>query len=116
MRRYLREPDALGTAGGLYYFRDTILSPMPDNSGNHDEQVQAFFVMNGDVCADFPLNEMLDMHFNSQQIQSVLITVMVTETTREQSVEYGMLNVYLISGNFYTDTKKVSHYICHKII
>lgn len=73
---------------------------MPDNDDSHNEQVQAFFVMNGDVCADFPLNEMLDMHFNSQQNQSVLITVMVTETTREQSIEYGMLNVYLISGNF----------------
>lgn len=98
--RYLREPDALGTAGGLYYFRDTILSPMHDDNGSHNEQVQAFFVMNGDVCADFPLNEMLDLHFNSQQNQNILITVMVTETTREQSIEYGMLYVYLISGNF----------------
>lgn len=47
--------------------------------------------MNGDVCADFPLEDMLDMHFNNrQQNQPVLITVMATETTRQQSVQYGM--------------------------
>jgi len=95
--RYLREPDALGTAGGLYHFRDTILAPLADN-GSEDEQVQAFFVMNGDVCADFPLDEMLDMHFNNhrhqpqhQPKQPVLITVMATETTRQQSVHYGII-------------------------
>jgi len=85
----------LGTAGGLYHFRDTILAPLDNNEG---EQVQAFFVMNGDVCADFPLDEMLHMHFTNnshqsqhQQKQPVLITVMATETTRQQSVHYGML-------------------------
>jgi NDP-sugar pyrophosphorylase family protein len=35
----------LGTAGGIYHFRDQIRAGNPD----------AFFVMNGDVCADFPL-------------------------------------------------------------
>lgn len=79
----MREPDALGTAGGLYYFRDTILSPL------ENEQIQAFFVMNGDVCSDFPLKEMLDVHFKSHQNQPVIATVMATETTRHQSVHYG---------------------------
>lgn len=91
MLRYLREPSALGTAGGLYYFRDTILEPLDNN-----EPIEAFFVMNGDVCADFPLGEILNMHFNfnskscHEQNQPVLVTVMATETTREQSVHYGM--------------------------
>lgn len=93
----------MGTAGGLYHFRDTILAPLGNTDGSEGEQVQAFFVMNGDVCADFPLDEMLDMHFNNnnnpqsqhQQKQPVLITVMATETTRQQSVHYGMLyNIY----------------------
>lgn len=94
----MREPDALGTAGGLYYFRDTILAPV--DNGRNTEDIEAFFVMNGDVCADFPLDEMLDMHFNShhqksqhQLNQQVLITVMATETTRQQSVHYGMFNL-----------------------
>lgn len=50
--RYLQEFTALGTAGGLYHFRDQIRSGNPE----------AFFVLNGDVCADFPLVEMLDFH------------------------------------------------------
>jgi len=91
----LREPDALGTAGGLYYFRDTILSPMCDNNDSENKHVDAFFVMNGDVCADFPFIEMLDIHFNKQQNQPVFITVMATETTREQSIQYGKLYVFL---------------------
>lgn len=100
--RYLREPDALGTAGGLYHFRDVILAPLDNSKDNKDGQVQAFFVMNGDVCADFPLEDMLDMHFKNrqqpqhQQNQPVLITVMATETTRQQSVQYGKINLYLI--------------------
>nr|CAD7265868.1 unnamed protein product [Timema shepardi] len=50
--RYLQEFTALGTAGGIYHFRDQIRSGNP----------QAFFVLNGDVCADFPLVEMLEFH------------------------------------------------------
>lgn len=43
--RYLQEFTALGTAGGLFHFRDQIRCGNPE----------AFFIMNGDVCADFPL-------------------------------------------------------------
>ncbi|KTF79759.1 hypothetical protein cypCar_00027315 [Cyprinus carpio] len=48
--RYLQEYAALGTGGGIYHFRDQILSGGPE----------AFFVMNADVCSEFPLPEMLD--------------------------------------------------------
>ena len=50
--RYLQEYTSLGTAGGLHHFRDQIRSGNPD----------AFFVLNGDVCADFPLKEMQEFH------------------------------------------------------
>lgn len=50
--KYLQEFTALGTAGGLYHFRDQIRFGKPD----------AFFVMNGDVCADFPLEELYQFH------------------------------------------------------
>lgn len=39
----------LGTGGGLYHFRDQILAGGPE----------AFFVLNADVCSDFPLSAML---------------------------------------------------------
>ncbi|NWI18482.1 GMPAA guanyltransferase, partial [Crypturellus soui] len=48
--RYLQEYAALGTGGGIYHFRDQILSGGPE----------AFFVLNADVCSEFPLQEMLD--------------------------------------------------------
>lgn len=53
-RRYLQEFAAMGTAGGIYHFRDQILSGGPS----------AFFLMNADVCSEFPLLEMLRFHGN----------------------------------------------------
>uniref|UniRef100_A0A2D4G2M6 Nucleotidyl transferase domain-containing protein n=1 Tax=Micrurus corallinus TaxID=54390 RepID=A0A2D4G2M6_MICCO len=50
--RYLQEYAALGTGGGIYHFRDQILSGNP----------AAFFVLNADVCSEFPLEEMLAFH------------------------------------------------------
>lgn len=52
--RYLQEFTMLGTAGGMYHFRDQI------RAGN----TSAFFVLNGDVCADFPLQELYDFHMS----------------------------------------------------
>lgn len=42
----------LGTAGGMYHFRDQIRAGNPT----------AFFVLNGDVCSDFPLEELYNFH------------------------------------------------------
>jgi NDP-sugar pyrophosphorylase family protein len=52
LKRYLREYQALGTAGGLYHFRDEILRGNP----------QQFFVMHVDIACSFPLEEMLKAH------------------------------------------------------
>ena len=49
---YLREFRALGTAGGLYHFRDSILRGKP-------EQI---FILNADICSSFPLAEMQAFH------------------------------------------------------
>ena len=67
--RYLQEYTSLGTAGGIYHFRDRILAGDPDS----------FFVMNGDVCAQFPLQEMVD--FAAESVcTSPLITLVYTLT------------------------------------
>lgn len=52
MFRYLQEFAALGTGGGIYHFRDQILCGGPS----------AFFLMNADVCSEFPLQDMLHFH------------------------------------------------------
>ncbi|XP_023328485.1 mannose-1-phosphate guanyltransferase alpha [Eurytemora carolleeae] len=76
--RYLQEYSPLGTAGGIYHFRDQIRAGNPD----------AFFVMNGDVCADFPLKPMLEFH---QGKVDCIATMMGTEATRQQSVNFGCI-------------------------
>lgn len=87
--RYLQEFTPLGTAGGMYHFRDQIRAGCPEN----------FFVMNGDVCADFPLQDLLESHRESK----ALLTIMATEATRQQSLNYGCI-VLAKDG-------KVSHYV-----
>lgn len=77
--RYLQEYTALGTAGGIYHFRDQIKSGDPE----------AFFLINGDVCGDFPLFEMAKFH--KEQNSAALVTVLGTEATRQQSQQYGCI-------------------------
>lgn len=89
--RYLQEFTALGTGGGIYHFRDQIRCGNPD----------AFFVLNGDVCADFSLDEMLEFH---KALPNGLVTVMGTEATRQQSVFYGC-----IVRN--QQTSEITHYV-----
>ncbi|EEB13773.1 glucose-1-phosphate adenylyltransferase, putative [Pediculus humanus corporis] len=89
--RYLQEFTPLGTAGGLYHFRDQIKIGNP----------KAFFVLNGDVCMNFPLQELLDAH---QLHEDALGTIVVTEATRQQSLNYGCV---VLNKN----TSEVAHYV-----
>ncbi|GLH13562.1 hypothetical protein R5R35_002286 [Gryllus longicercus] len=90
--RYLQEFTALSTAGGIYHFRDQIRCGNPE----------AFFVMNGDVCADFPLVEMLNFHH--QKGDRALVTILSTEATRQQSLHYGCIVLD-------KDTSEIKHYV-----
>lgn len=63
IHRYYQEFTALGTAGGMYHFRDQIRCGNPE----------AFFVMNGDVCADFPLTQLYEFH--KQKGQNSLVNI-----------------------------------------
>lgn len=89
--RYLQEFTELGTAGGLYHFRDQIRRGNPE----------AFFVLNGDVCADFPLKRLHEFHASKP---NVLISILSTEADRLESVNYGCLVT-----NKATD--EVEHYV-----
>ena len=81
--RYLQEYASLGTAGSIYHFRDQITSGNPD----------AFFVMNSDICADFPLVHMVNFHKNlvdkrpvsaTPQLDLGVTTILGTEATPTQ--------------------------------
>ncbi|XP_022111841.1 mannose-1-phosphate guanyltransferase alpha-A-like isoform X1 [Acanthaster planci] len=90
--RYLQEYTSLGTAGGLYHFRDQILSGQP----------RGFFVFNGDLCCKFPLLEMLEFH--KQQANGQHFTLLATEAPKSQSLNYGCL----VKD---PDTHEVLHYV-----
>ncbi|XP_050671518.1 mannose-1-phosphate guanyltransferase alpha-B [Leptidea sinapis] len=89
--RYLQEFTPLGTGGGLYHFRDQVRAGNP----------VAFFLLNGDVCADFPLRELWKFH---EERPNALVTMMGTEATRQQAIFYGCMVRE-------ASTKAVTHYV-----
>ncbi|EMC99702.1 hypothetical protein BAUCODRAFT_145086 [Baudoinia panamericana UAMH 10762] len=88
--RYLREYQALGTAGGLYHFRDAILKGRPDR----------FFVLNADVCCSFPLNEMLRL-FEEKDAEAVILG---TRVPNDAATNFGCI----VSD---AHSKRVLHYV-----
>lgn len=62
--RYLQEFQPLGTAGGLYHFRDQISMGDPDS----------FVVLNADMMGDYPLREFVEFHMQHIGEHSVLAT------------------------------------------
>ncbi|MEE6488941.1 hypothetical protein FKM82_015441 [Ascaphus truei] len=90
--RYLQEYAALGTGGGIYHFRDQILSGGP----------QAFFVMNADVCSEFPLVQMLN--FQTQHGETHSYIMLGATANRKQSLNYGCIVAK-------AETHEVLHYV-----
>lgn len=88
--KYLREYQALGTAGGLYHFRDAILKGRPEH----------IFVLNSDVCCSFPLNEMLKL-FREKDAEAVILGTRVSE---DAASNFGCV----VSDSH---TRRVLHYV-----
>ncbi|KAM0723519.1 hypothetical protein Q7P37_000506 [Cladosporium fusiforme] len=88
--KYLREYQALGTAGGLYHFRDAILKGRPDR----------FFVLNADVCCSFPLEQMLRL-FEEKDGEAVILG---TRVPNDAATNFGCI----VSD---THSKRVLHYV-----
>lgn len=70
---YLREYQSLGTAGGLYHFRDEIQKGNPEH----------IFVLNADVACSFPLNEMMKFHNTHRGLCTILGTKVNVEDNAE---------------------------------
>ncbi|KAL1861218.1 hypothetical protein Plec18167_002920 [Paecilomyces lecythidis] len=88
--QYLREYTALGTAGGLYHFRDAILKGNPER----------FFVLNADVCCSFPLLDMLKL-FEEKDAEAVILG---TRVSNDAATNFGCI----VSDSH---TKRVLHYV-----
>ncbi|TDZ16568.1 putative mannose-1-phosphate guanyltransferase [Colletotrichum sidae] len=88
--KYLREYEALGTAGGLYHFRDAILRGRPER----------LFVLNADVCCSFPLPEMLQL-FHDKNAEAVILG---TRVSNDAATNFGCI----VSD---AHTRRVLHYV-----
>ncbi|KKA28487.1 hypothetical protein TD95_003218 [Thielaviopsis punctulata] len=88
--KYLREYEALGTAGGLYHFRDAILKGRPDK----------LFVLNADVCCSFPLADMLKL-FNDKDAEAVILGTRIAD---DAATNFGCI----VSD---AHTRRVLHYV-----
>ncbi|CEG73580.1 Putative Mannose-1-phosphate guanylyltransferase [Rhizopus microsporus] len=88
--RYLHEYSALGTAGGIYHFRDEILR-------GHTKQ---FFVMHIDIACSFPLNDMIRSHMKHRGV----CTMLGTKVPASEATRYGCLVAD-------PDTNQVLHYV-----
>ncbi|KAM7199995.1 putative mannose-1-phosphate guanyltransferase [Rhypophila sp. PSN 637] len=88
--KYLREYQALGTAGGLYHFRDAILKGRPER----------LFVLNSDVCCSFPLNEMLKL----AQDKDAEAVILGTRVSEDAASNFGCI----VSDSH---TRRVLHYV-----
>ncbi|KAL3893877.1 MAG: hypothetical protein SGCHY_005590, partial [Lobulomycetales sp.] len=88
--RYLREYQALGTAGCLFHFRDEILRG----------DTEKIFVMNADICCSFPLKEMIQFH----EQKAAMATMMSIPMDRSELHKYGCIAID-------KETKRVTHFV-----
>lgn len=75
--RYMREYEALGTAGGLYHFRDAILKGSP-------EQI---YVLHSDIASSFPFTELKKFHDKHRGVG----TLMAVRVSKELSTKFGCI-------------------------
>lgn len=88
--KYLREYKAMGTAGGLYHFRDVILKGSPSK----------FFVIHADVCCSFPLQEINEL-FEEKKAKAVILG---TRVSKDRARNFGSIVAE-------PDSKRVLHYV-----
>lgn len=75
--RYLKEDKPHGSAGSLYYFRDQIMEESPSH----------IFLLNFDVCCNFPLPDMLEAH----KVYGGIGTLLVINVSTESASQFGEL-------------------------
>ncbi|SCZ90633.1 BZ3500_MvSof-1268-A1-R1_Chr1-3g02115 [Microbotryum saponariae] len=88
--RYMREYQSLGTAGGLYHFRDSILRNNPDQ----------IFVLHADIACNFPLAQLKDFHDRHRGVG----TVMGVKVPRETATKFGCIVID-------PETQQARHYV-----
>jgi mannose-1-phosphate guanylyltransferase len=94
---YRREPSHLGTAGGIAYYHDHIISGFRDA----DASSNTLFIIHGDVLCPFPLVDMLREHQGRPDAAGVILAHQVAEADVHH---YGCL----VSD---PNTQEILHYV-----
>ncbi|XP_022150070.1 mannose-1-phosphate guanyltransferase alpha-like [Momordica charantia] len=95
--RYLKEDKPHGSAGGIYYFRDIILEDSPSY----------IFLLNCDVCCNFPLPDMLEAH----KRYGGMGTILVNKVSAEAANQFGALVADPISNELLHYTEKPETFV-----
>jgi len=72
---YIQEEEHLGTAGGLFEFKNVIMQ----------NDTECFFVIHSDVCCSFPFDEILSFH----RAHGKVCTIMGTKVAEKIAIKYG---------------------------
>ncbi|GAA5952732.1 hypothetical protein JCM5350_004792 [Sporobolomyces pararoseus] len=88
--KYLREYQSLGTAGGLYHYRDVLLKGNPDQ----------LFVLHADIVCNYPLQELQKFHASHRGVG----TVMGVTVPKDQATKFGCIVVD-------RETSQARHYV-----
>ncbi|KAL3526008.1 hypothetical protein ACH5RR_014380 [Cinchona calisaya] len=95
--RYLKEDKPHGSAGGLYYFRDIIMEDSPSH----------IFLLNCDVCCNFPLPDMLEAHMR----YGGMGTLLVIKVSAESANQFGELVADQVTNELLHYTEKPETFV-----
>ncbi|KAM6549920.1 hypothetical protein CsatB_021596 [Cannabis sativa] len=99
--RYLKEDKPHGSAGGIYYFRDMIMEDNPSH----------IFLLNCDVCCNFPLPDMLEAH----KKYGGMGTMLVIKVSAESAHQFGELVADPITNELLHYTEKPETFVSNLI-
>ncbi|KAL9227418.1 hypothetical protein vseg_003107 [Gypsophila vaccaria] len=99
--RYLKEDKPHGSAGGLYNFRDIIMEDSPSQ----------IFLLNCDVCCNFPLPEMLEAH----RKYGGMGTLLVSKVSAESANQFGELVADPVTNEVLHYTERPETFVSDRI-
>ncbi|KAK6455515.1 putative mannose-1-phosphate guanyltransferase [Scheffersomyces xylosifermentans] len=112
--KYLSEPHSMGTAGGLYYFRDEIFG---------DTSCEKILVIHGDVVCNYPFKQLIEF-YDSEKSSAVILGIdpvllmnnfQNTKQIQNQSsyLTYDKDKIFNLYGTIFADkdSNEVVHYI-----
>ncbi|XP_060190647.1 uncharacterized protein LOC132619909 [Lycium barbarum] len=95
--RYLREDKPHGSAGGISYFRTQIMEDLPSY----------IFLLNCNVCCNFPLPEMFDAHIRYGGMGILL----VSKVSAESASQFGELVADPVTKELLHYTEKLETFV-----